>query len=64
MSSLLGALDLVFGCHHANLSRVFTIRGRSYRVCCDCGSEFNYSLKQMRIDNRRREPMLTYLHIS
>jgi len=45
--------DLLFGCHHGNLSRVFTIRRRSYRVCCDCGAEFDYSIKEMAI--RRRQ---------
>jgi len=42
-------LDLMFGCHHSNLSRVFTICGRTYRVCCDCGAEFDYSLDMMAI---------------
>ena len=37
-------LNFIFGCHHSNLSRVFTIRRRTYRVCCDCGAEFDYSL--------------------
>jgi hypothetical protein len=27
-------LDFLFGCHHSNLSRVFTIRRQTYRVCC------------------------------
>ena len=40
-------LNFVFGCHHSNLSRVFTIRRRTYRVCCDCGAEFDYSIEQM-----------------
>jgi hypothetical protein len=40
-------LNLLFGCHHSNLSRVFTIRRRTYRVCCDCGAEFEYSLETM-----------------
>jgi len=43
----------VFGsCRHSNLSRVFTLRGRSYRVCCDCGAEFNYSLETMSIEQQ------------
>jgi len=37
----------LFGCHHKALSRVFTIRHRTYQVCCDCGAEFEYSLKTM-----------------
>jgi hypothetical protein len=48
------ALDLAFGCHHRKLSRVFTIRGHSYKVCCDCGASFHYSLKSMSITQRRR----------
>lgn len=39
-------LAFVFGCHHS-LSRVFTIRGRTYQVCCDCGAEFDYSWEHM-----------------
>jgi hypothetical protein len=27
-------------CHHAQMSRVFTIKKRTYRVCIDCGHEF------------------------
>lgn len=52
MTYLSTALDFLFGCHHSSLSRVFTIRGRSYRVCCDCGAEFNYSLDTMSIQDR------------
>ena len=37
----------LFGCHHKALSRVFTIGHRTYQVCCDCGTEFDYSLKTM-----------------
>ena len=36
-----------FGCNHSRLSRVFTINRRTYRVCCDCGAEFDYSLENM-----------------
>ncbi len=43
----------MFGCHHKALSRVFTINRRTYRVCCDCGAEFEYSLKTM---SHRRTP--------
>ena len=45
-------LDFLFGCHHSNLSRVFTIRRRTYRVCCDCGAEFDYSLQRMAIEHQ------------
>jgi hypothetical protein len=32
-----------FGCHHSQLSRVFTIKKRTYQVCLECGQEFGYS---------------------
>jgi hypothetical protein len=44
--------DFLFGCRHADLSRVFTIDGHSYRVCCACGARFNYSLTSMRMGGR------------
>jgi len=65
MNSVLGALDFLFGCHHHNLSRVFTIHGRTYQVCCDCGAEFKYSLAKMAIERRvPRDPLLTCLRIA
>lgn len=42
-------LDRAFGCRHENLSRVFTVAGRTYRVCCDCGADFDYCLDKMEI---------------
>ena len=57
MDILLAALDFVFGCHHKTLSRVFTLDGHTYRVCCDCGARFGYSLKTMSVE--RRLPVLT-----
>lgn len=44
--------DFVFGCRHAELSRVFTIGGRTYRVCWSCGARFHYSLANMRMGGR------------
>ncbi len=41
--------DLLLGCPHKNISRPFTLHGRTYCVCCDCGHEFAYSLKNMSI---------------
>jgi uncharacterized circularly permuted ATP-grasp superfamily protein len=49
MQWILRAYDLVFGCRHRNLSRVFSIGGSNYKVCCKCGSQFPYSLESMRI---------------
>jgi len=51
---LANALEFAFGCHHTKLSRVFTIEGHSYKVCCDCGATFRYSLDRMSIVHRRR----------
>ncbi len=48
MKSLARVVDYLFGCHHENLSRVFTINKRCYRVCCDCGASFDYCLTTMR----------------
>jgi len=50
----IGCLDFVFGCHHKHLSRVFTIAGRTYRVCCDCGRRSDYSWETMRVVHRGR----------
>lgn len=47
-------LELAFGCHHSNVSRVFTIKGHSYKVCCDCGATFDYSLRTMSVTHHRR----------
>lgn len=47
-------LDFAFGCRHRKLSRVFTIDNQSYRVCCECGATFNYSLETMSVGRRRR----------
>lgn len=47
-------LDFAFGCHHRKLSRVFTIDNQSYRVCCQCGATFNYSLETMSVGRRRK----------
>ena len=39
--------ESLFGCHHQQLSRVFTIRKRTYQVCVECGREFEYSWELM-----------------
>lgn len=42
MNPLLWILQLTFGhCHHNHLSRIFTIKHRTYKVCFDCGREFD-----------------------
>ncbi len=47
MPILTALFEFLFGCHHQNLSRIFTIRARTYKVCMDCGAEFDYSLRTM-----------------
>ena len=41
MNPLRWISEFVLGCRHKQLSRVFTIQKRSYRVCLECGREFN-----------------------
>jgi hypothetical protein len=41
MKPLLWILQFVVGCRHRHQSRVFTIKNRTYRVCFDCGREFD-----------------------
>lgn len=40
MKLLRGFIQFIFGCRHRHMSRVFTIKHRTYRVCFDCGREF------------------------
>jgi hypothetical protein len=47
ITTLLWMFDVVCGCHHQRLSRVFTIRSRTYQVCIECGREFEYSWERM-----------------
>ena len=50
MSIVKASLSFLFACcRHSSLSRVFTLRGRSYRVCYSCGAEFEYSLEFLRL---------------
>ena len=56
MARLVTVLDFLFGCHHGHLSRVFTLGGETYRVCCDCGAKYGYSLETMSI--KRRLPLV------
>jgi hypothetical protein len=41
MNPLRWIFQFAFGCRHRHLSRVFTIKGRTYKVCFDCGEEFD-----------------------
>lgn len=64
---ILNFVDMLFGCWHNNYS--FPISTRSghrrseaaratgtYVVCLDCGKEFAYDWKQMKVVNRAPEP--------
>ncbi len=47
-------LDVLFGCSHKNYTFPITMRGgrgapRTYVVCLDCGKEFAYDWKEMKI---------------
>jgi hypothetical protein len=42
MNQLLWICRFAFGCNH-NMSRVFTLKRRTYQVCFKCGQEFDYS---------------------
>ena len=41
MKAFSGVFQFIFGCRHRHLSRVFTIKQRTYKVCFDCGREFD-----------------------
>lgn len=41
MKLLQTLFEFMFGCRHRHVSRVFTIKHRTYRVCFDCGREFD-----------------------
>lgn len=41
MNPLLWIYEFTFGCRHRHMSRVFTIKSRTYQICFDCGREFD-----------------------
>ena len=56
----MGFLDLMFGCSHQRLSFPITVRGArrrtkaaavtgTYVVCLECGQEFPYDWKEMKL---------------
>lgn len=47
--------DIIFGCRHSSLSRVFTIGGETYVVCWLCGKKFPYSLDTMSVHSYKRK---------
>jgi hypothetical protein len=65
MAIVVAVLDFLFGCHHAHLSRVFTLRGESYRMCFSCGAKFEYSLETMSIERRLPPaPVMTRIRVA
>jgi hypothetical protein len=60
MNALRKIVQFAFECHHAEMSRVFTIQNRTYRVCFECGREVDYSWEQM----RPLEPIVAAHHIA
>jgi hypothetical protein len=61
MDWLAKVFNFLFGCHHRNVSRVFSIGGETYKVCWDCGAKFNYSLEKMSIEHHTYAPGLPTL---
>ena len=45
MTNLLNGLTRVFGCWHREMSRPFTLRAESYRVCLECGAHRQFNTK-------------------
>lgn len=44
MKPMLWMFEFALGrCHHSQMSRVFTLKNRTYKVCFECGKEFEYS---------------------
>lgn len=62
-----GLLNLLFGCPHSNYSFPQTPRGQrkpkaaaltgTYVVCTDCGKEFPYDWKEMKIVTETERPL-------
>jgi hypothetical protein len=64
MKLLLGIFQFLFGCRHRHLSRVFTIKHRTYKVCFDCGREFDLpdAHAPKRLDTSSTAPLGTSPH--
>ncbi len=50
--------EAIFGCRHSNVSRPFTIEGRTYKVCMDCSTQVFYSNDTMKPLSRREVRLL------
>jgi len=40
--------QILFGCSHTRLTRPFTLKEETYKVCLDCGKQIYYSAREMR----------------
>jgi len=57
---MLGIFDFLFGCKHPRKTfpqspKGGHSRGVTYRVCLDCGKEFQYNWNKMSIDKGKRQ---------
>ena len=46
--------DFFFCCRHTRLTRLITLRKRTYAVCLGCGREFEYSWQTMSFGHRKK----------
>lgn len=46
-------MEWLFGCTHRSVTWPRTQSGRTYIVCTDCGQEFDYSLRSMKVTGKR-----------
>ncbi len=64
MNPLRWMFQFVFGCHHGHLSRVFTIKKRTYKACLECGEEFGlpdpYQTARSRVADNACKRLTTY----
>jgi hypothetical protein len=57
MRAFLNAIfEWIFGCHHRQLSRVFTIDRKTYQVCFACGRKLHYSWRAMSLIKTSETP--------
>ena len=47
-----GLMASLFGCWHKELSRPFTLKNDSYRVCTDCGARRRFDTKSFKTSGR------------
>jgi hypothetical protein len=48
--------DLFLGCRHRQLSRAFTSKGETYKVCLKCGAHLPYSWETMSVVPEKNPP--------